>query len=174
MDIRCARIEDFMKVTSFYKYVIKNTPEMETYARWIYGQHPTDAMILNYIKQEAMYLLEAEDTIIGAMAVTMYQSDDYHGINWKIDATDDEVAVLHILCVNPDYQNHGIGKRLIRESILIAQKDRKKAVHLDALKSNTPAHRMYQSLGFDHRGTKHLYAENTGWTDFLFFERSIE
>ena len=45
-----------------------------------------------------------------------------------------------------------------------------KAVRLDALASNTPAHRIYERLGFEYRGTQHLYAENTGWMDFLFFE----
>ena len=40
----------------------------------------------------------------------------------------------------------------------------------DALASNIPAHKIYKSLGFEFRGQQHLYAENTGWTDFYFFE----
>ncbi len=46
----------------------------------------------------------------------------------------------------------------------------KGTVRLDALASNTPAHRIYERLGFEYRGQQHLYAENTGWTDFYFFE----
>ncbi|MDD7404248.1 MAG: GNAT family N-acetyltransferase [Butyribacter sp.] len=170
MEFRVAQIEDFARVVSFYKYVIENTQEIEKYARWIYGQHPTDKMILNYIEQEAMYLLKKDQIIIGAMAITMSQSDDYHYIDWGIEATDDEVAVIHILCINPDYQKQGIGKRMIRESIILAKKEMKKAIRLDALASNTPALQLYQSFGFKYRGKQHLYAENTGWTDFCFFE----
>ena len=44
------------------------------------------------------------------------------------------------------------------------------AIRLDALASNTPAHKLYERLGFEYRGKQHLYAENTGWTDFYFFE----
>ena len=44
------------------------------------------------------------------------------------------------------------------------------AIRLDALASNTPAHKIYERLGFEYRGKQHLYAENTGWTDFYFFE----
>jgi ribosomal protein S18 acetylase RimI-like enzyme len=44
------------------------------------------------------------------------------------------------------------------------------AIRLDALASNTPAHKLYKRLGFEYRGQQHLYAENTGWTDFYFFE----
>ena len=39
-----------------------------------------------------------------------------------------------------------------------------------AFASNTPAHKIYKALGFEYRGKQHLYAENTGWTDFYFFE----
>ena len=35
---------------------------------------------------------------------------------------------------------------------------------------HTPAHKIYKALGFEYRGQQHLYAENTGWTDFYFFE----
>jgi hypothetical protein len=34
----------------------------------------------------------------------------------------------------------------------------------------TYAHKIYERLGFEYRGKQHLYAENTGWTDFYFFE----
>ncbi len=173
MDIRCAQQSDFDKVVSFYKYVIRETHEIEKYARWVYGQHPTDAIIQGYIEQKAMYILEEKQQIIGAMAVTLFQGEDYHSINWNADAADDEVAVVHILCISPDWQKQGIGKKMVRESINIAERERKKAVRLDALASNTPAHNMYQSLGFEYRGKQNLYAENTGWTNFLFFEYEV-
>ena len=35
---------------------------------------------------------------------------------------------------------------------------------------NTPARRLYEKLGFKYRGKQNLFAENTGWTDFLYFE----
>jgi hypothetical protein len=32
------------------------------------------------------------------------------------------------------------------------------------------SHKIYKALDFEYRGQQHLYAENTGWTDFYFFE----
>ena len=104
------------------------------------------------------------------MAVTMYQSEDYHAIDWLQQVADDEVAVIHILAVSPDYQGKGIGSEMIREAIRIALSKGMQAIRLDALASNTPAHKLYERLGFEYRGKQHLYAENTGWTDFYFFE----
>jgi ribosomal protein S18 acetylase RimI-like enzyme len=59
---------------------------------------------------------------------------------------------------------------MIGEAILLAQRNGKRSIRLDALASNTPAHKIYQGLGFEYRGKQHLYAENTNWTDFYYFE----
>ena len=80
------------------------------------------------------------------------------------------MAVLHILAINPDYQKKGIGSEMVRKAINLAKEKGMQAIRLDALASNTPAHKMYERLGFEYRGKQHLYAENTGWTDFYFFE----
>ena len=80
---------------------------------------------------------------------------------------DNKVAVIHILAVSPDSQGTGIGSEMIRDAISMAQKNGIQAIRLDALASNIPAHRMYERLGFEYRGKQHLFAENTGWTDFF-------
>jgi hypothetical protein len=42
-----------------------------------------------------MYLYKEDGNIIGAMAVTMYQGEDYHAIDWTEQVVDDKVAVIH-------------------------------------------------------------------------------
>ena len=44
-----------------------------------------------------MYLYKMNDTIVGAMAVTMYQGKDYHAIEWAKQVEDNEAAVIHII-----------------------------------------------------------------------------
>lgn len=146
---------------------------MAVYARWSKGKHPTEEGIKAYINEGSMYLYCERGVIVGAMAVTMYQGEDYHAIDWSQQLPDDKVAVIHILAVIPDIQGKGIGSEMIREAIRLAQDNGMQAVRLDALASNTPAHRLYERLGFEYRGKQHLYAENTGWTDFYFFELNL-
>ena len=67
----------------------------------------------------------------------------------------------------------GGGTIINDNSARIARENGKKALRLDTLKSNLPAQRMYEGLGFSRRGEQHLYAENTGWTDFLYYERNV-
>ncbi len=165
-----ATINDFESIIKFYDDVISRTPEMETYARWKKGQHPTEEGIKAYIEEGSMYLYKENDTIVGAMAVTMYQGEDYHAIEWAKHVEDNEASVIHILAVNPDYQGTGVGAEMIREAINLSADSGMKSIRLDALASNTPAHKIYKRIGFEYRGKQHLYAENTGWTDFFFFE----
>lgn len=117
-----------------------------------------------------MYLYKENVKIVGAMAITMNQGKEYHAIEWSQQVADNEVAVIHILAVSPDSQGKGIGSEMIRESIRIAREKGMRAIRLDALASNTPAHRIYERLGFEYRGKQHLFAENTAWTDFFYFE----
>jgi ribosomal protein S18 acetylase RimI-like enzyme len=170
MNLYRATIEDCDAVISFYNDVTDRTPEMERFARWQKGKHPTTEGIRAYIEEGDMYLYKENGMIVGAMALTMYQGEDYHAIEWSQLVQDNEAAVIHILAVSPDLQGKGIGSEMIREAIHLAQTNGMKAIRLDALASNTPAHRIYKSLGFEYRGQQHLYAENTGWTDFYFFE----
>ena len=170
MKLQKATIEDYESIIAFYDDVTERTPDMEYYARWKKGLHPTHDGVRAYIGEGSMYLYKEDNAIVGAMAVTMYQGEDYHAITWSQQVPDTEVAVIHILAVSPDHQGKGIGSEMILEAISLAQTNGMKAVRLDALASNIPAHKIYKSLGFGYRDQQHLYAENTGWTDFYFFE----
>jgi len=170
MKLDQATINDFESVIKFYDDVTLRTPKMDTYARWKKGQHPTEEGIKAYIEEGSMYLYKKNDAIVGAMALTMYQGADYHAIEWSKQIKDNEVAVIHILAVSPDYQGAGLGTEMICKAIDLSIDSGMKSVRLDALASNTPAHKIYERIGFEYRGKQYLYAENTGWTDFFFFE----
>ena len=170
MKLYRATIENYESIIAFYDDVTDRTPEIATFARWSKRKHPTLEGLKAYIEEGSMYLYKENDTIIGAMAVTMYQGEDYHAIEWSQQVADNKTAVIHILAVSPDYQGKGFGSEMVREAIRLAQDNGMQAIRLDALASNIPAHRMYERLGFEYRGKQHLYAENTGWTDFYFFE----
>ena len=170
MRLELATQNDFEAIITFYDDVTARTPKMGTYARWQKGKHPTEEGINAYINEGNMYLYRDNGIIVGAMAVTMYQGEDYHAIEWAQQVSDEKVAVIHILAVSPDIQGKGIGSEMVNEACRMAKSKGMQAIRLDALASNTPAHKIYERLGFEYRGKQHLYAENTSWTDFYFFE----
>ena len=170
MELTQVRVEDFETVAAFYRDAIDHTEEMPRFGRWIYGLHPTDGMILAYIQSGAMYICQKDGEIFCAFALTPSQGSDYHHTAWGLYLEDDEAAVVHLLCVNPKYQHQGIGKGAMALAIALAGQMGKKALRLDALACNTPAHRLYEYLGFQRRGTAHWFTNNVGWTEFYLFE----
>ena len=168
--MRICVLNDLPPLQDFYQYVINETEDMPVHARWVYGLYPTEEMITDYVRRGNMYCSENGTEITATVAVTPYQTNDYHGIDWQIALKDDEVAVAHILAVNPRFRHHGYAKAIMQEVISLANSKGFKAVRLDALACNTPAHRLYESLGFQKRDVRHWYAENTGWVDFYLFE----
>lgn len=168
--MRKCEIGDLSNILSFYQLVIRETSDMSRYGRWIYGLHPTEEMIEDYVRQGVMYRLEEGQDTEAVVVVTPYQGEDYHGIDWQVELADDEVAVVHLLAVNPLLQKRGYAKTIMKEVIELARTKGLKAVRLDALECNVPAHRLYESLGFKKRDVRHWYASNTGWIDFYLFE----
>ena len=169
MKLAKASEQDFQRITQFYRDVIAHTEHMGRYARWVYGQHPTDEMIRSYIRNGAMYCCKKDDSILSAVAVTP-QGEDYHGAAWSLSLGDDEVSVVHLLCVAPEWQKQGLARKTMGFVTELSRETGKKAVRLDALASNIPAHRLYESLGFQKRDQRRWYADNVGWTDFFLYE----
>ena len=167
--IRCLSSQ-FEKIADFYKYVIDNTPNMEQYGRWVYGQHPTNEMILSYIDGGYMYFVEDKGKTIAAVALTPFQTSAYREVAWSADLEDDEVFVVHILCVDPKLQGTGVSKWIMDSVIELARSMDMKAIRLDALCCNKPAKKLYENCGFTKMGIQNWYADNTGWIDFYLYE----
>lgn len=170
MILKKAAADDFSKIRAFYDTVIDETEGMEKHAKWKKGSHPFDDVIEEFIRNGDMYLCFAGEKPVCVMAVPFCQDEEYHQISWGTDAGDNEVATLHIFAVAPEFQGKGFGKAAVKLALEMAREKGMKAFRLDALASNTPAHRLYESLGFEFRGTQNLYTDNAGWTDFYYYE----
>ncbi|MBP5726388.1 MAG: GNAT family N-acetyltransferase, partial [Clostridia bacterium] len=103
----------------------------------------------------------------------MHQGPDYEDIPWTEKLANDQVATLHLLAVCPEYRGRSLGNTILELAGELAKQQGKRAIRLDVLESNLPAQRMYEKVGFVYRGKQHWYAENTGWTDFLLYEKPL-
>lgn len=173
MELIRASAADFPKIAAYYRFVIDNTENMAACCRWIYGLHPTDALLQGYINDGAMYYTERNGEILSAAAVTMRQGDEYHLDCWGAALSDEQVAAVHILGVNPRYPRQGIAKDTMAAIERLAAENGKRAIRLDSLLTNKPAHAMYRSIGFSIVAEKRWYAANTGFTDFVLFEKLL-
>ncbi len=61
--------DGFETVKRKYNDVIENTPDIEKYARCVYGKHPTDESLKEYIDRGEMYVLMDGEEIAGMYIV---------------------------------------------------------------------------------------------------------
>ena len=112
-------------------------------------------------------------------------SDQNDKIGWKkgIYPTDSflqesldrvELFVPHALAVSSSGQGKGIGRYLMGEILKLAKAEKKKAVRLDILGTNTAAERLYKGCGFHFVQAKDMFYEDTGWTEYKMYERVLQ
>ncbi|RHP72775.1 GNAT family N-acetyltransferase [Ruminococcus sp. OF02-6] len=94
--------------------------------------------------------------------------DGYSDALWKIDS--DEVIVIHVLAVHPDYRGKGLAGNLMESVIELERKAGKKAMRLDVIENNVTAEKLYQKLGFQYIQTKTLYYDVVGEMMFKLYE----
>jgi ribosomal-protein-alanine N-acetyltransferase len=86
------------------------------------------------------------------------------------------VGEAHILniCVHPDLQGKGLGRRLIRRLLTLARKHGADTVFLEVRASNLPAIALYSSLGFNELGIRRgYYPADKGREDAVMFALSV-
>ena len=104
------------------------------------------------------------------MVVNHEYNESYDGAPWSVDASDDELLVVHALGVRPSFAGRGIAKVMTQYAIRLGRETGMKTIRLDVLKGNVPAERAYRKVGFAYCRTAHMFYEDTGWTEFDLFE----
>lgn len=165
-----AVITDLERIREIYWKLLDSSEEYASILQWKKEIYPNDSDWITYIKNEEMYLICHDTDLVGAVVVTNTQSEGYREMKWTIDTADDEVAVVHLLAVDPDYQGKGIATATLDEIIKMAEHMEKKAVRLDAIGTNKPAQKLYEKYGFINCGKGKIYYESTGLTEFVFYE----
>ena len=170
MNIRYAKQSEFNDVVSFYYGLIDSMRGAEYRPRWEKDIYPARQFIYDSIERNELYVAVIDGEIISAAVINHDCAEGYEKASWKIDAGGDQIAVIHILAVSSRYQNKGIAKKMVSYIIETSKKNGMKAIRLDVLAANKPAHRLYISMGFICIDTIKLFYEDTGLTEFSLYE----
>ncbi len=146
MKVRLATIEDLNEIEELYGLIGDQMKESVFDIGWRRNLYPAKELIQSDIQQQTLYVLQKNEDIIGVMVLNHECDACYNNIYWQINADDEEVTILHRLCIHPDYR--GCGKYFLKQAILIAQRKNQKSMRLDVLSSNLPAIRLYEKCGF--------------------------
>ena len=166
---RKARAEDYMNLCRFYDEVIRQQENDLYTPMWTRGVYPDESDIAFHLQQGHFLLLTEDGRIAAAAALSLQEDEMYRDFNWPSEIDEDQIAVIHLLAVNPDFRGRQLGKAILDYCICEAQKSCR-AIHLDVMPGNLIAEKLYLSAGFRFAGEKTVFYPDTGVVTVRLFE----
>lgn len=138
---------------------------------WHTGEYPTPETARNAWKLGELFVLLADETVVGAVVLNQKQPNAYCKADWTFYGN---VWAIHTFAVHPEFLGHGAAKRLLAECEHYAQQQGGTAVHLDTLAYNQPAIRLYEGAGYRYAGTIDLEMDIPDAKWFRTYEKDLQ
>jgi GNAT superfamily N-acetyltransferase len=148
MQINLALPQEIDSIMSLIKAAIKKMHN-EGIDQWG-DYYPTREIFLADIDHRTLYAARIDDRIAGIVVLNKTQSPEYGSIDWS--DKDGKVLAVHRLCVDPVFQGHGVGKKLMRFAEHYALETKYSSIRLDAFSDNHISCSLYHSLDYQRRG----------------------
>lgn len=112
--------------------------------------YPDKILISDDIRNEQLYIGIMENKIVSVYVLNQECDEQYQNGNWEYPNS--TFAVIHRLCVNPHFQNKGIGSTTLKHIHNQVQKLGIETIRLDSFTLNPYAVKMYEKLGYNKVG----------------------
>ena len=114
--------------------------------------YPVRATAEDALRRGDLFVLEDAGAICGAGIINKAQVDAYRQGNWKYDAPDDQVCVLHTLVISPERAGRGYGRAFIAYYEQFAAEHGCAELRIDTNAKNAAARSMYKKHGYTEIG----------------------
>lgn len=172
--IRKATENDILKIAKTYDELLIYEKENENHSNWQLGIYPTIKVPELRVPLGEMYVLENENNeICASMILNQVQAKEYSTIPWKYLADDDNLLVIHTLCIPPQEAGKGYGTKMIDYAKNFAKDLNYPVIRIDTYAYNEPAKSLYQKNGFRIAGyatslLEGLIPEEQAYLEFKF------
>lgn len=158
-----AQPEDLDEICALCSMVAKRT--LNSY--WD-DEYPNREILSADITCQSLYKILHEGKIISIMQIRsgsdlLASEPEMAAGNW--DASIKNPCGLGRFCVSPDFQGQGLGRRVMTASLEKARSMGYDGAFFQAVKPNSTAIHLYDSMGFHRTGEQHSYG-----LDFIMFE----
>ena len=115
--------------------------------------YPTKEILATDISKGQLFACETEGRIASVFVLNEEYDDEYDLADWKYP--DGRFAIIHRLCVHPDFQRIGVGSETLRLIEDLAREKGYSSLRLDVFSQNPYSNRMYAKLGYEKIGEAH-------------------
>ena len=144
--IRKAVKDDIADIVAIYEKIVNSS---DCLTGWLLGVYPVEATALNALENEELFVYVDNLTgrVRGSCILNKKQSSAYASGEWRYQAEDDEVMVLHTITVDPEYAGKGVGDALMDFYEEYAKGSGCSVLRFNANINNTPAGKLYEKHG---------------------------
>lgn len=147
--IRKATHSDIDDIVAIYEKILDLEEQGKTSIGWERGVYPTQATALLALEQEELFVCEKEGKLLATAIINHRQMPTYVMGHWKVEASANEVMVLHTLVVDPCFSGKGIGREFVAFYEQYAKTLGCKDLRMDTQEKNKAARSLYRKLGYD-------------------------
>ena len=152
MQIRKAGIEDIDKIEKIYDRIHDEEEAGRTVIGWIRNVYPIRKTAEDSLNRDDLFVMEEDGEILATAIINKIQVPDYAYAEWRNEADDDEIMVLHTLIVDPLQKGKGYGKAFVSFYEDYALKNGCHELRMDTNAKNERARAMYKKLGYEEVG----------------------
>lgn len=165
MTIEKASMRDADELGRLYDAINDHLAASINYPGWKRDVYPVREDAVRAISEGTLFAARREACIAGTVILSHREEAGYAQADWGVSIAPEDLIVVHTLCVHPDWLGRGVGRELMAFTLDYAKALGMKAIRLDVNAKNTPAIRLYESLGFSYIATVDLgYGiEKTEW-----------
>ena len=146
--VRKANMKDIDTVLEIFKRAIAGMVAKGIF-QWD-SLYPDEEILNEDIEKSQMFLGEIDGKIASVFVLNQECDEEYKYGNWNLKHS--SYAVIHRLCVNPFFQNIGIGAKTMNIIEKMVKQDHIETIRLDAFSLNPYALKLYQKLGYINVG----------------------
>ncbi len=152
MMIRKAQEADIDSIEKIYNRIHDGEEKGLTTIGWIRNVYPIRKTAEDALGRGDLFVMEEENQIVASAVINQIQVDVYKNADWKRDASESEVMVLHGLAVNPLENGKGYGRAFVAFYEDYARQHMCTELRIDTNQRNTRARKLYKSLGYEEIG----------------------
>ncbi len=145
---RKAKEHELQEVVEVFKKAIEKMRSQNIF-QWD-ERYPNEEVLRNDIADDELYVLSDDKVIKACVVLNEFQNEEYRNGDWQY--SDGKIAVVHRLCIHPDYQGQGIGTTMMRSSEDYLRQQGYQIIRLDFFPANRAALSLYEKQGFTYAG----------------------
>lgn len=172
--IRKANKKDIERVSASYEELFAYEAEHCSHTNWISGVYPTKATAQAAFETGTLYVLEENGEFCGSIILNHLQPPEYQSVDWHYQAENEEVLVVHTLCIRPSKKGQGYGRQFVDFVSRHAAQTSCKVIRLDTWENNFPAIRLYTSSGFRLAGSGPMCLQGLIQEQQVYLENKVE